>query len=65
MERHTGRAAMAHVIVRRDGERYVAQLADDGALSAVAESPAKALRAIRRLLGERVNNSSTPARPSR
>ena len=54
---------MAHVIVRREGGRYVAHLAD-GDLRTEGDSAAAAMRAMQRSLVGQVNESSTQAEPA-
>ena len=56
MEEHL---EMAHVIVRRVGTHYVAEIAGDSDLHAEADSAVEALRMMRELLEDRVNNPST------
>jgi len=52
------RDEMAHVIVRRLGHRYVAEIAGNSDLHAEGDSAVEALRRMREVLEDRVNNRS-------
>jgi hypothetical protein len=53
------RDEMAHVVVRRLGERYVAEIEGNSDLRVEADSALEALRRIREVLEDQVNNPST------
>ena len=60
-----GHREMAHVLVRRAGTHYTAESVADSGLRVEAESAADALRRMRELLEDQVNNRSTARSESR